>query len=327
MKCFKRPLRMKNWAVHKLSSGLRCSKEEKWALKIVLILGARQQVVPTRMSKKFESKSTRIVGTQVTRSQKLQLRVGVPVSRFWPWVLTWDELPRSLFPACSHRTKKNTRLTLCQELKNQIESDPNFLSKVITGDESWCYGYDPETKQASSQWKTPTSPRPKKARQVRSNVKKMLIVFFNVRGIVHRKFFPPGPTVNQEFYLKVLKRLQENVRRKRPELWRSGDGFLHHDNAPAHTALSVTGYLASLGWIVVPHLPYSPDLAPCHFFLFPTMKKTLKKKRFATVEDVKTASQEALNNIKLQQFHRCSTQWGKRLDKCIASSGGYFEGD
>jgi len=46
------------------------------------------------------------------------------------------------------------------------------------GDESWCYGYDPETKQASSQWKTPTSLRPKKARQVRSNVKTRLVVFF-----------------------------------------------------------------------------------------------------------------------------------------------------
>jgi len=73
--------------------------------------------------------------------------------------------------------QKNTRLTLYEELKNQIESDQNFLSEVITGDEIWCYGYDPETKQASSQWKTPTSPRPKKARQMRSNVKTMLIFF------------------------------------------------------------------------------------------------------------------------------------------------------
>jgi hypothetical protein len=53
----------------------------------------------------------------------------------------------------------------------------------------------------------------------------------------------------------------------------------------------------------------------------------LKGKRFATVEKVKTASQEALNNIKLQQFHRCFTQWEKRLEKCIASNGEYFEGD
>jgi len=45
------------------------------------------------------------------------------------------------------------------------------------------------------------------------------------------------------------------------------------------------------------------------------------------VEEVKIASQEALNNIKLQQFQRCFTPWGKRLDKCTASSGEYFEGD
>jgi len=57
------------------------------------------------------------------------------------------------------------------------------------------------------------------------------------------------------------------------------------------------------------------------------MKRTLKGKRFATVEVVKAALQEALNNIKLQQFQRCFTQWEKRLDKCIASNGEYFEGN
>ena len=64
--------------------------------------------------------------------------------------------------------------------------------------------------------------------------------------------------------------------------------------------------------------------SPCDFFLFPTMKKTLKGNRFATVEEVKTASQEALNKIKLQHFQRCFTQWEKKLDKCIASNGEYI---
>ena len=136
----------------------------------------------------------------------------------------------------------------------------------------------------------------------------MLIVFVDIRGIVHRGFVPPGQSVNQEFYLEVLRRLRQNVRRKHPVLWRSGDWFLHHDNAPAHTSLCVTRYLAPLGWTVVPHPPYSPDLVPCDLFLFPTIKKTLKGKRFATVEEVKTASQNTLKNIKLQQFQRCFTQ-------------------
>lgn len=74
--------------------------------------------------------------------------------------------------------QKEHRVAVCTELKIAARDDPNFISNVVTGDESWVYGYDPETKQQSSQWKSPNSPRPKKARQVRSNVKSMLIVFF-----------------------------------------------------------------------------------------------------------------------------------------------------
>jgi hypothetical protein len=57
------------------------------------------------------------------------------------------------------------------------------------------------------------------------------------------------------------------------------------------------------------------------------LKETLKRKRFVTVEEVKTASREALNIIKLGQFHRCFTEREKSLDKCIASNGEYFQGD
>ena len=57
-----------------------------------------------------------------------------------------------------------------------------------------------------------------KARQVRSNIKSMLVIFFfDIRGIVHKVFVPPGQTVSGNFYCEVL-RLRENVRRKRPEM-------------------------------------------------------------------------------------------------------------
>ena len=101
------------------------------------------------------------------------------------------------------------------------------------------HGYDPEKKQALSQWKTPNSPKAKKAQQVQSNIKIMLISFSDANGIMHKEFVPPGQSVNQQFYMKVLKRLRDSVRKKLPEMWSSSDWLLHHDNAPTHTASNV----------------------------------------------------------------------------------------
>jgi len=132
--------------------------------------------------------------------------------------------------------QKQQLLDVYLNLKENGVNHPSFLSNVITGDETWVYAYDLETKIQSSQWKSPGSTRPKKARQVRSNIKTMLISFFDQKGIVHKEFVPPGQTVNAAFYVAVLKRLRENVRRKRPDQWQNNTWLLHHDNAPAHAA-------------------------------------------------------------------------------------------
>ena len=66
-------------------------------------------------------------------------------------------------PRLLSREQKEFRAAVAQDLLETTNNDPHFLKKVITGDESWVYGYDPETKTQSSQWKSPESPRPKKA--------------------------------------------------------------------------------------------------------------------------------------------------------------------
>jgi len=71
--------------------------------------------------------------------------------------------------------QQEQRIAFCIELKEQSENNSNFISTIITGDESWVFGHDAETNQQSFQWKTPTSPRPKKTGQIQSNVKS---VFF-----------------------------------------------------------------------------------------------------------------------------------------------------
>ena len=103
--------------------------------------------------------------------------------------------------------QKQQRLDIAQDMLNCANSDSDFMKTIITGDETWVYGYDPETKFQSSQWKHQTSPRPKKARQVRSNVKVMLTCFFDSNGIVHHEYAPAGQTINKGYYLEVMRHL------------------------------------------------------------------------------------------------------------------------
>ena len=184
-------------------------------------------------------------------------------------------------------------------------NDPTLLLNVITGDESIVYAYDPETKLQSSQWKSPESPRPKKACMQKSKLKTMLICFFDQEGIIHWEFVPPGMTVNADFYCDVLRKLRENVRHKRPQKWQNHHLIIHHDNAPANRSFKVSQFLAKNNMTVVPHPPYSPDLPPCDFFLFPKLKLRMKSRRFNTTAEIQEESQRGLDTIPKRDLQEC----------------------
>jgi hypothetical protein len=96
---------------------------------------------------------------------------------------------------------------LCLELREKANEDPTFISRIMMGDESWIYGYDPETKQQLSQWKSPHSPGAKKKGAAGLEFSKEHgHCFFDVKGIVHCEFVPPNTTVNSDFYCDVLRR-------------------------------------------------------------------------------------------------------------------------
>jgi hypothetical protein len=80
------------------------------------------------------------------------------------------------------------------------------------GEEGWIYSYDPETKEQLSQWKSPQSPRAKRARQVQSSTKSMLVVFLDVKGIVHMNLFLRALRSTRDFYCDLLRHLRENAR-------------------------------------------------------------------------------------------------------------------
>jgi hypothetical protein len=100
-----------------------------------------------------------------------------------PCIWTDVTLPRILTA-----DQKQQCVNICKELHQIASDDATFLSRVITVDESWIYGYDPETKQQASQWKSPNSPRQKKERQPKSKLKST----HTTKGIVHKEFVLAG---------------------------------------------------------------------------------------------------------------------------------------
>ena len=108
--------------------------------------------------------------------------------------------------------------------------DSVLIKKVITGDESWVYGYDIETKIPSSQWKRPEDKRQKKALQVWWNVKILITVFFDATRLYG------------QYYLEVMRQLRKVISQKHKELWK---------NQLTHRCLCM----------INPPWPYSPDLA------------------------------------------------------------------
>jgi len=103
--------------------------------------------------------------------------------------------------------------------------------------------------------------------------------------------------------------------------------MLRYDNAPAHASLLIRSYLSKYQTSVVPHPPYSPDLAPANLFLFPKLKITLKGRRFQTVAEIQENAKRELRAITESAFQEAFQQWKKGWKRCFASRWNYFEGD
>jgi hypothetical protein len=87
----------------------------------------------------------------------------------------------------------------------------------------------------------------------------------------------------------------------------------------------VLQFLAGNGISAMDHLPYSPDLVPDDFWLFPKLKSVLKGKRFSDVEDINSSVKKILTDIPVQDFKNCFEQWPKRQEHCKELEGDYFE--
>ena len=103
--------------------------------------------------------------------------------------------------------------------------------------------------------------------------------------------------------------------------------LFHHDNAPSHQASMTQETIDRWSIEVLGHPHYSPYLAPCDFFLFPTLKKILRGRQFDDVEDSQRAVQSAIASLGPSTYKNCFYLWLKMCRKCISFKGEYFEKD
>ena len=101
--------------------------------------------------------------------------------------------------------------------------------------------------------------------------------------------------------------------------------MLHHDNASSYKAMKTREFLEENGLEELPHPPYSPDLAPCDFWLFLCIKKYLKGRIFSSNEEVELALSDILGDIEESEFMQALDRWFYRMDRCIKVGGEYLE--
>ena len=126
-----------------------------------------------------------------------------------------------------------------------------------------------------------------------------MIPFFDSTGMIYMYWVPTGQTVNKEYYVEVLREFRKRFRRKRPVFFKSGQWYFLQDNAPVNNSILVTDYLTKMGIKTIPHPPYSPDVVPSDFWLFPKLRGC----HYETIEEMKKAVAKIIDTLTQKDSH------------------------
>lgn len=221
--------------------------------------------------------------------------------------------------------QKRDRVRISRRCLKLIKDNPDeFLHRFVTMDETWLHHYDPETKKQSMTWKRASSPTPKKFKVVPSAGKVMGSFFWDSQGVIMIEYLSHGATITGSVYAEQIKKLRCQIREKRRGKLRKIVLF-HQDNAPAHKSRVAMAAIKDAGFELVEHPPYSPDLAPSDFYLFPRLKEYLKGQKFDDDDAVVASVQGFLEGQDNEFFKKGILGLEKRYTKCIHLKGDYVE--
>ena len=220
-----------------------------------------------------------------------------------------------------NETQKLKRLNMSKELVQILEkSKENGFADIITGDESWfIYYYHYERK-----WVVDADNIPEIVIPSHFDRKTMVTIFIGIEGLVYRTVKPANKCWNSEYFINnILIPLSQH--QKILDLKNNDQRCLiHFDNARCHTSQKVMKYLNDSPFSIVPHPPYSPDLSPCDFGLFGTMKNSFKGQRFETEEQLLQTIDDFFSKKSENFWQSIFNDWIKRCQACINTNGNYF---
>lgn len=234
------------------------------------------------------------------------LRALGKVSKLDMWI------PHELSPV-----QRDQRAECCSQLLSYRRTHA-WLDSIITGDEKWVVYVNTTRKRQWLDKGTTPGGTPKPDLHER---KVMLSIWWDVKGVVYYELLPHNTTITADIYCNQLQQLATQLATKRPQ---HGQVRFLHDNARPHTARITREKLLQLGWEILPHPPYSPDLAPSDYHLFRSLQDFLRDKRYDSEEDIKT-DLDGFFSSKPEEFYRkgiydLPTRW----QQVMASNGEYI---
>jgi histone-lysine N-methyltransferase SETMAR len=190
-------------------------------------------------------------------------------------------------------------------------------------DETWIHHHTPESKQQSKQWTEASCSAPKKTRLVPSEGKVMASMFWDAEGILFIDYLEKDKIITGEYYSNLLNRLYIKIRKKRSGLPKKI--IFHQNNAPAHKSVLAMGKLRDLHYEFLESPPYSPDLAPSDFCLFPKLKILLAGQRFTSNQEAIAAVEGCFAHLTENHYRDGIMVLENRWNKCISLKGDYVE--
>ena len=222
--------------------------------------------------------------------------------------------------------QKQSRVRLAsQVIENYDKCDPRCLEEIVTGDETWIYHFQPDSKAKNKVWVSSEGDRPVIARRCKTSNRMLYAIFFDSKGPVLQIPVPKGSSVTGKFYREsVLTQLVDFYQKCRPHTSVRGIK-LFHDNASAHKSATVQEYLIESGLDVLDHPPYSPDLSSRDFWLFPRLKEMLAGHRFESCCGIGSAVYQCPQHIPKKDYRVAFRKWVDQCKMCVEADGAYFK--